>query len=150
MWQHVTNHLIISNDKGLQCRKTELTTPLWHLLGVETCQWAFAADLVCSWWLSWASSGVSLAPWYLSWYLRANLNTMLANIQWCESLPLLEANYWGWDKESITAGSCSNACNIQMWSTRINQFNGLYTDSAIKLDHATRKLSTRRSTQKIL
>ena len=48
----------------------------------------------CSWpclfSMTWASSGVSLAPWYLSWYLRANLNTMLANIQWYEPMQILD------------------------------------------------------------
>ena len=30
MWHHVTKHLIISNDKELQHRKTEIATHLWH------------------------------------------------------------------------------------------------------------------------
>ena len=30
MWHHVTNYLIISNDKKLQYRKTEIPTRPWH------------------------------------------------------------------------------------------------------------------------
>ena len=50
MWQHVTNHLIISNDKGLQCRKTELATHPWqHLCAKSHAQVCAGACEVLPW-----------------------------------------------------------------------------------------------------